>query len=231
MDAVILAAGKGTRLGELTLKIPKSLTLISGKTIIEYTLNSLPSRITRAIIVIGHLGEKIKNHLGASYGLINIDYVEQKNMSGTAGAFWEARNILSSGKTLVLNGDDIYDQKELEAITNYDLAMGLSHGPPLNDKFFAIEIGDDGFIKNCRRPNAEEKVEGIFMANGAYVVDERLFSYEPIALPTGEHGLPQTIFKMAKDYPVKAVIMKHWLPINTPADIKKAEAELSGGVA
>jgi hypothetical protein len=43
----------------------------------------------------------------------------------------------------------------------------------------------------------------------------------------GEHGLPQTVFVMAKDVPVRGVFMKNWLPINAPLDIKRAESFLT----
>src|SRR3989344_7566576 len=91
MKAVILAAGKGTRFGEITKKIPKSLIPVAGKPIIEYTLEALPSSIKEVYLVVGHLGDMIKNHVGKEYKGIKINYIEIKKLTGTATALWKAR--------------------------------------------------------------------------------------------------------------------------------------------
>jgi len=61
MQAIILAAGRGTRMGELTNDLPKPLLKISGRPILEYTLANLPREIDEVILVIGYHGHKIKN--------------------------------------------------------------------------------------------------------------------------------------------------------------------------
>ena len=63
MDAIILTAGKGTRLHPLTKNLPKPLFPVAGKPLLNHILDSFPKEITRAIIVIGHQGEQIKDHV------------------------------------------------------------------------------------------------------------------------------------------------------------------------
>ena len=75
MQAIILAAGRGTRLNYLTENCPKPLIKINGKPILEYTLSSLPSQINEIIIIIGYLGEKIRKTFGNKFRNINIKYV------------------------------------------------------------------------------------------------------------------------------------------------------------
>ena len=223
MKTVILAAGKGTRMGEHTQNTPKSLIRIGGKPILEHTLLSLPHPINEALIVVNYLSEQIKDYFSYKFGNININYIEQKEFLGTANAVWEAKQFLKNEKFLVLNGDDLYNKNDLEKCLNYELAFGIIKRIPPSDKFIAIYIGRDQNIAGFHKPEPSELKEGILMATGVYVLDDKIFNYEPVKLSNGEYGLPQTILNMAKDYPVKGVIMEKWSQINYPEDIKKAE--------
>ena len=60
MKAIILAAGRGTRMGNLTEEIPKPMLLYKGKNLIEYKIDILPEEINEVLIVVGYW---IKNSL------------------------------------------------------------------------------------------------------------------------------------------------------------------------
>ena len=221
MQAVILAAGKGTRLGELTKDIPKPLLKINQKPILEYTLEALPEKISEAVIVIGHLGEQIKKRFSESFGKIKLTYVEQKELSGTAGALWQTQSFLKD-EFLVLNGDDIYDKKELEKCLEKGWAIGLANGSSPADKYLSFELNNDSTVKNWSRA---QKNENILMATGAYFISSEIFKYEPVEIiATGELGLPQTILKTGKQ--LSGIIMNKWIQINYPEDILKAEKKI-----
>ena len=68
MQAVILAAGVGRRLRPLTNHIPKCLVEVNGTPIIVNTLNILTKfNLSRVVIVIGYLGDKVKKRLGKKW--------------------------------------------------------------------------------------------------------------------------------------------------------------------
>ncbi|MEK7106611.1 MAG: nucleotidyltransferase family protein, partial [Patescibacteria group bacterium] len=113
MQAVILAAGRGTRMGHLTKTLPKPLLEVSGKTLLEHKFDALPERIDEIILVIGYLGDMIKKRFGDSYEGKKITYVEQGPAHGTAGALWSAREFLRD-KFIVMMGDDLYGKKDVE---------------------------------------------------------------------------------------------------------------------
>lgn len=223
MKAIILAAGKGTRMGEYTKNTPKSLIRIGGKPILEHTLSSLPQPINEALIVVNYLSEQIKDYFSYKFGDINISYIEQKEFLGTANAVWEAKQFLKNEKFLVLNGDDLYNKDDLEKCLNHELAFGVIQKVPPSDKFIAIDIGQDQNISGFHKPEQSELEKGILMATGVYVLDDRIFKYNPVQLSNGEYGLPQTILNMAKEHPIKGIIMAKWSQINYPEDIKEAE--------
>ncbi len=244
MKAVILAAGKGTRFGEITKTTPKALIKISphqaspltaiqkrgglgtgqaGKPIIEYTLDSLPRKITEVYLVIGHLGGLIKKHIGKEYKGRKITYIKLKKLTGTATAIWRAKRYLGRNKFLVLYGDDIYSKKELEKLVRFDWAFGLAKTIPPTPKYLNMVLDSKKYIIQALYPTKKEMRTGILVSTGAYVMDSRIFKYKPVKLSNGEYGLPQTMLAAAKDIPIKGVVMKNWLQINRPEDIKKAE--------
>ena len=226
MKTVILAAGKGTRFGELTKTTPKALIKISGKPIIEYTLEALPSRIKEVYLVIGHLGKKIKEHVGDNHKGVKIKYIELKNLTGTATAVWRAKKYLGKEKFLVLYGDDIYNKKELGELVKQSWAFGLAKTIPPSPKYLNLILDSKKFIIQALYPTAKEMKTGILVATGAYVMDSRIFKYKPVKLGNGEYGLPQTMLAAAKDIPIKGVVMRNWLQINRPEDIRRAKLKL-----
>lgn len=223
MKAVILAAGKGTRFGEITKKIPKSLIPVNGKPIIEYALESLPRKITEVYLVIGHLGEQIKKHVGKEHKGIKIKYIKLKSLTGTATALWQAKKHLDKDKFLVIYGDDLYSKGELENLIHFPWTFGLAKTIPQSPKYLNMVLDSKKYIIQALYPTSKEMKTGILVSTGAYVMDARIFKYKPVKLANGEYGLPQTMLTTAKDIPIKGVIMKKWLQINSPGDIKRAE--------
>ncbi len=77
MQAIILAAGMGTRLKDKTMNIPKALLPVNGIPLIINSLNILSIKnISEVIIVVGYLKEKIKETIGNEYKGMKITYVE-----------------------------------------------------------------------------------------------------------------------------------------------------------
>lgn len=220
MQAVILAAGKGARMGEYTQNTPKPLLRIGGRPILEHTLLSLPRPVSEALIVVNYLSEQIKDYFSYKFGNINISYINQKDFLGTANAVWEAKQFLKNEKFLVLNGDDLYNKDDLEKCVNHELAFGVMYKIPPNEKYLAIDTDERQNVIGSHKISAGELKQKILIATGAYILDNRFFRYGPVKLSNGEYGLPQTVLNMAKDYPVKGVLMSEWSQINQPEDLK-----------
>ena len=107
MQAVILAGGLGTRLGELTRYTPKVMLSFSGKPFLYYIIDLLSKQgVKDVVLCIGYLGEQIKDFFGDGKTLgVNVKYsVENRQLLGTGGALKQARNLMEE-YFLVLNGD------------------------------------------------------------------------------------------------------------------------------
>lgn len=110
MQAVIMAGGKGTRIASVANDIPKPMIQICGKPILQYQIECLEKQnIKNIILVIGHLGDVIRDYFGNGSGLdVHISYIEEKEPLGTAGALYYLKDVIHED-FLLLNGDIIFD--------------------------------------------------------------------------------------------------------------------------
>lgn len=110
MKVVIMAGGKGTRIASVNPEIPKPMIRINDKPILNYQIESLKNQgLTEIIIIIGHLGNTIKEYFGDGSQMgVNISYIEENQPLGTAGSLFYLKNIITTD-FLLLNGDVIFD--------------------------------------------------------------------------------------------------------------------------
>lgn len=218
MQAVILAAGKGARLRPLTHQTPKPLIDIAGKPLIEYVLQALPDSVDEIFIVVNHLRENLMGHLGSSWHNIPIRYVIQEPLSGTAGAVHLLRDQLHDS-FLVVNGDDVYRKDDLERLVIHNLA--LLFFPVDHDLKAGALLREDHFVGLGAEHNA---------VCGAYVLDQRFFSVDPVEIQVSEYkeyGLPQTLALLAKTESIAAVQATFWMPVGTQEELEKARKNLA----
>src|SRR5690348_13066778 len=120
LPVAILAGGLATRLGELTQQVPKALLEINGEPFLAHQLRLLYSRgIRRAVLCVGHLGEKIREYAGSGkrFG-IELDYsFHGPTLRGTAGAIHHALPLLGD-PFFVMYGDSYLtcDYSEVQAV-------------------------------------------------------------------------------------------------------------------
>ncbi len=98
MKVVILAGGKGTRLGKFTQDIPKPMVRLAQKPILQYQVELCACYgLEEIIMVVNHLGESIHNHFGdgSAFG-IPISYLHEKEPLGTVGGVKELEDKLTS---------------------------------------------------------------------------------------------------------------------------------------
>ena len=115
-NALILAAGKGTRMWPLTENSPKPLLPICGLPIIERQIQELKKiGVKKLYILIGYQMKELSDYLGKNKNGIDIQYIVQKEQKGTGHAVNQAKNIIK-GNFYCINGDLIVDSKNLERL-------------------------------------------------------------------------------------------------------------------
>ena len=125
MKAVIIAAGRGERLGYLTSQIPKPLITLKKHSLIEYVITSCKkARINDFLIVTGYKGELIQRKLGEGKKLgVNIKYVSNSQwQNGNATSLIAAREKLQDDKNFILSmSDPIYNEALIfKALNDYN---------------------------------------------------------------------------------------------------------------
>jgi glucose-1-phosphate thymidylyltransferase len=108
MKAVVLAAGKGTRLRPLTDDKPKGMVEVDGKPILTHCLDKLIDLgAEEFVIVVGYMKENIIQHYGDEYEGIPITYSHQREQKGLAHALLTVEDHIDDDFMLIL-GDNIF---------------------------------------------------------------------------------------------------------------------------
>lgn len=120
MNAIILAAGMGTRLKPLTNTMPKCLTPINGISILENALRILDRcGISETIIVVGYSANAIIGSIGYKYRKMEIRYIENSifQMTSTSySLFLALENLTTDDFTLIIEGDVFFEEDLLLAL-------------------------------------------------------------------------------------------------------------------
>lgn len=119
MQAIILAAGMGKRLGELTKGNTKCMVKVNGIPLIDRVMNQLSCQpLDRIIIVIGYKGKELKEYLGSEYNGMPIEYIENPIYYKTNNIFSLslAKHRMQEDDTILLESDLIFDESMLSMI-------------------------------------------------------------------------------------------------------------------
>ncbi len=222
MQAIILAAGKGTRMRPLTHHFPKPLarfTDVDGvrKSLVEHNLELLPNHVNELIFVVGYMKDAVKNYFGDEFNGRSVKYVEQEQPLGTAHALSLVKPLIRD-RFLVMMGDDLYCKTDIDAIVN-DFGNAILV-KKIRGKF------SGGNVKLDQYGNLNDIVEGVhdggYVNAALYSITPEYFQYKMVPIKNGtEYGLPQTLVQMSKDYPVKVIESSWWLQITNMDDIKR----------
>jgi bifunctional UDP-N-acetylglucosamine pyrophosphorylase/glucosamine-1-phosphate N-acetyltransferase len=212
MDAVIMAAGLGTRLRPHTETTPKPLLPVRGRPILDWALGGLPRQVDRVLVVINYLGEQIESYLSKQKHVRRWEAVRQEVPRGTGDAVRSCRDRIGSDRFLVLNGDDLYGAADLAELAKCPAGL-LAQPVDTPEQFGIAFLKSDGSLdKLVEKP----KIPGPQLANaGAYVFPRNVFDIELTLSPRGEYEITEYVTKLALRQKFDVVRAKFWLPIGT----------------
>lgn len=228
MKAVVLVAGKGTRMAK-HYEGPKHLLPVAGKPVLEHVLDALPETVDGIVLVVGGPHEeKIRQHFSSGkHKGRPIEFAQQKEQLGLAHAFWSAKDLVigssSDGRWLGMVGDDIFGAYDLQRLVQEPLAV-LVHQVEHPETFGVLVTDENGYIiRAVEKP--KEFVSNLASAM-AMVMDEDFFALEGKLGPSarGEFETPDAWMMMINEgAKIKAVEAKLWLPINDKDQLETAE--------
>ncbi|TSC71099.1 MAG: histidinol-phosphate phosphatase family protein [Parcubacteria group bacterium Gr01-1014_70] len=186
MKAVILAGGKGTRLGSLTADMPKPLIAVGGKSILEHQILLLKKYgITDIIILTGHLGDQIARYVGdGSRWGVSITYIQESESQGTAGALRALPERIKED-FLLLSGD-VMAHFNVQRFLNWHnsrtqaVATVIVHpsNHPMDSDLVEVDA-DMKIINLLRRPHSPELLFRNLGIASMYIMTPAFFSYIP----------------------------------------------------
>ena len=208
MQAVILAAGKGTRMLPLTETKPKPLLKVANRTILQHNLEQLREIAEEVIIVTGYKNELIENFFGNRFKDIEIKYVRQKEALGTGDALKMAAGLLKD-KFLVLNGDDLYFKEDIKKVLVREPCILLkeSENP---ENFGVVMIENNEVVEIEEKP---ENFKGNLVNTGLYFLNKGIFDFKIEKSKRGEYELTDYVKKISG---LKFAIAENWFSLTYP---------------
>ncbi|AHF98669.1 UTP--glucose-1-phosphate uridylyltransferase [Halostagnicola larsenii XH-48] len=242
MQAVVLAAGKGTRLRPLTEDKPKVLVEVNDKPLIEDVFdNLLEIGVDEFVVVVGYMKEKIIKRYGDEYQGVPITYAHQREQLGLAHAILQAEPHIEDDFVLMLGdnifrgnlGDVINRQREDRA----DAAFLVEEVPwEEASRYGVLDTNEYGeVVEVMEKP--DDPPSNLVMT-GFYTFTPAIFHACHLVQPSdrGEYELPDAIDLLIQSgRTIDALRMDGWrIDVGYPEDRERAEeriAEESGVVA
>ncbi len=187
MQALILAAGMGRRLGEFTANNTKCMLEVNGIRLIDRMLNQLKKLdLERIVIVVGYEGANLRNYLLQHYAEWPLVFVENPIYDKTNNIYslWLAKDYLTEDDTLLLESDLIFEDAALESALNCEhanVALVAKYETWMDGTM--VRIDDDNNIVN-------------FIPKKAFKYSDTDFYYKTV-----------NIYKFSRDF-----IVEHYLP-------------------
>lgn len=125
--AVLLAAGKGTRMRELTAELPKPMIAVRGKPILQHIVEGLSAAgVTKILIVVGYRADVVQSFFGdgSQYG-VAIEYVTQIVQDGTGRVVDLAKDFAGDDPFILSYGDILIDPTNYQTLATLGDAEGL----------------------------------------------------------------------------------------------------------
>lgn len=233
MKAIILAAGKGTRLKELTKDTPKPMIEVAGKPVCEQVMRRIQlAGIDDFILVTKYLSHKVREYFGdgSRFGM-RVQYVEQGDDYGTGAAFLCARELAGNTASLMTFSDVVMPACNYEgAVRTHELRRGggviTVNEVPDPCRGADVQLDNEGkVVRIVEKPPAGTK-EKYLNSSGLFVFEPVLFDYLAAIQPSprGEYEMPDAMNAMAHDgIPIYAYFLQgYWKDVGTIEDLRIA---------
>jgi NDP-sugar pyrophosphorylase family protein len=223
MEALLLAGGKAERLGEAAQGLPKPLVPVSGFPLAEYTVARLVAAGVTRVVVACRIGqeEAFVNALGG-LGAEIVPVGEPTPLGRGGGLRLAAAQRTESGRVLAMNGDELLDVDFPALLAQHDATAAAATivCAQVRSPFGVVDLHEDGTVTGFREaPLLEEWVN-----SGVYVLGEEALERLP---EKGDHE-QSTFPQLAAEGKLRG--FRHagvWLTVNTPKDLRRAEAYMS----
>lgn len=208
MKALVLAAGRGTRMKELTADRPKPMVLLAGKPILEHILLGLrEAGATEFVVITGYRAEVLESYFGDGrpWG-VSIQYRRQETQNGNAKAIQLAEEAIGQEPFFLTFGDIILHPSNYRRVAEsfrrrpVDLLMSLVWVEDVW-RHSSVIFDDDGRVRDIVEKPDPSEVKSNWNSAALFMATPALFEYTARLTPSkrNEYELTDAIRAMAHD--------------------------------
>lgn len=246
MQSIILAAGLGSRLGELTKECTKCMVKINGITLIERMLRQLDRYgMDRIIIVTGYKGDILKDYVQNLRINTPVVFVDNSDYRHTNNIYslWLTREFLEEMDSLVLESDMLFEDRVIEKMLAVDNGCGTFVARPrpwmdgsivkLDKDNNIVYFVDDEEVKRID-PSYYHKIVSIYKFKKRYVSEKYMTYLNEYVKKNKDNNLYESLLKVIdldveKKIPAEILDEEQWYEINDIQDMDIAESMFADG--
>ena len=216
MKAVILAAGRGTRMLPLTATMSKGMIPVANRPLLEWTCSFLD--FCEEIILV--VSESQRDIIAGFINNPKVRLVFQDQPLGTGHALLCAEELIK-GKFLMIYGDDIYGEDDIKAVSEMDAPVMSSFSSENPMAYGVLEV-ENGFVRSLEEK--PENPKSNLVNCGLYLLDSSVFGIlkNLEKSPRGEYELTDALKLLIVGGKVRNRALKTWIPLTYPWNILDA---------
>ena len=235
LKAVILAAGKGTRMKQLTAEMPKPMLTVAGKPVLEHIVRGLREAGVREFCIItGYHADVVEDYFGNGDKVdVRIEYARQVIQDGTGKAPELAKSFVGEADFFLMYGDILVEPTNYEHMISAFLKSGaaglitVKKGEDVT-KGAAVTFDDTFHMIDLIEKPASGVVSSPWYNAGVYIFRPIIFEYTATLnkSPRGEYELPDALRAMtAAGHRIKGLELSgYWIDVRDPEMLATAQS-------
>ncbi len=222
--ALIMAGGKGERLGEITKNQPKPLVKVGDRPILGHILDWLEAGgVPRISVSTHYLADRIRSFLNEREARVRATIIEEEESLGTAGALAQLPEPIQ-GPVLMINGD-VLTKLDVDAFDDFHRSHGYDCTIAVSPYEVSIPFGVTKHDETGAFVGVEEKpTYTYFVAAGIYLLET---SFCHLVQPGTRMDMPDLI-NLGRNAGLKVGIFpihEYWIDVGRPDDLRNAERD------
>jgi UDP-N-acetylglucosamine diphosphorylase/glucosamine-1-phosphate N-acetyltransferase len=225
MQTVLLAAGRGTRMGPLTARRPKPTLPVADRPLVAHAADAaVDAGASRLVVVVGYRAEQVRDCLGTERAGVPVAYATQAEQRGTADALRAAVPHLDDGPFAVLNGDTLFADGALARL--YDAGPAVAACRVDDPSSYGVLLTAGGHEQHRVTGVVEKPTDppSDLVNAGAYAFPGS--ARDRLDVPESERGereLTDVLARVCETATVHAVTLERWLDVGRPWDLLAAD--------
>ena len=204
----------------LTETVPKPMLPVADRPLVAHTVDAaVDAGAEELVFVVGYEADAVREHFGSEYRGVPVEYAVQEEQLGTAHAVDAATEYLD-GDFVVLNGDDLYDERSIQALFDTCPALGAYQvEDPRPYGVFSLE--GDRVVDVVEKPE-DPPSDRVNVGAYHFPAEAREWVGEVALSERGEYEITDVVERLVAEREVRAVPVERWMGVGRPWELLEA---------